>query len=285
VKKTEGHRDKGTECPNSTLDPSPPELLVNDLDSGFRERLAAKTGDAGFMHCLSCGSCTASCPVRRLEEKYNPRRVIRMAIMGMKEEVYRSEFVWICSYHYTCHHRCPQGVNIGQVADAVVQLAEERRRDMTGNPGLSRIAPDGSPAGGDRPVISGKDMDREFKRQVLARVPEAGRCFICGSCTAVCPETLMDKSKDPRRFIRMVNLGLREQAFADEFKDVCATHYRCLSRCPQGVNIAHIMNAIREMAVEEGYTYPPALAALEKAEGTKGRRDEGIEKQTNKKGK
>jgi hypothetical protein len=30
-----------------------PELLVNDLDTEFKTRLAEKYGDTGFMHCLS----------------------------------------------------------------------------------------------------------------------------------------------------------------------------------------------------------------------------------------
>ncbi|MEO0085086.1 MAG: 4Fe-4S dicluster domain-containing protein [candidate division WOR-3 bacterium] len=225
------------------------ELLVNDLDSDFKYRLAEKVGDPGFLHCLSCGQCSASCPVRRLEEKYNPRRLIRMAILGLKEEVYRSEFIWICSYHYTCLRRCPQGVNIGAVADAVARLAdEERAAAASARPGL----------------IAAADLDRKFKTRIMTAVAEVGRCFTCGSCTAVCPETLLDETHDPRRFIRLVNLGLRQQAFADGFKDLCATHYRCLSRCPQGVNINKIMNALRELAQEDGYTYPASLAALEK---------------------
>jgi heterodisulfide reductase subunit C len=114
--------------------------------------------------------------------------------------------------------------------------------------------------------VTQAEMDRAFKAEVLARSPEVGRCFTCGSCTAVCPETLMDPNKDPRRFIRLVNLGLREQALADEFKEACATHFRCMSRCPQGVNINGIMNAIRELAQEDGYSCPPGLAALERAE-------------------
>jgi heterodisulfide reductase subunit C len=231
-----------------------PEILVNRLDSGFKHRISERMGNRDFLHCLACGSCTASCPVRRLDEKYNPRRIIRMAILGMKEEVYRSEFVWMCSYHSTCLHRCPQGVNIGAVADAVVQLAEEAR---------SAGAPD-------KGIIEQDRLDQEFKRRVMAEVAEVSRCFVCGSCTAVCPETLFDQKKDPRRFIRLVNLGLREEAFQDEFKDICATHYRCLSRCPQGVQISQIMNAIKELAVEDGYSYPASLAELEKADRSNG---------------
>jgi len=257
---SEGVRTLDPAIPRS-LDPSS-EILINDLDADFRERLAAKVGDAGFMHCLSCGSCSASCPVRRLEEKYNPRRIIRMAVMGMREEVYRSDFVWICSYHYTCLHRCPQGVNIGAVSDAVVRFAEEQRRDMTETRPEFRIV-----SQADKPAITDRDVDRAFKQKMMEQVPELGRCFTCGSCTAVCPETLMDETNDPRKFIRKVNLGLAEEAMADEFKGICATHYRCLSRCPQGVHITHIMNAIRELAVEDGHTYPEALAKLENRNG------------------
>jgi len=268
VQGAKGPRGQGSEPPDLSPKPSNPgtlgpsaELLVNDLDTSFRDRLAEKVGDAGFMHCLSCGSCSASCPVRRLEEKYNPRRIIRMAILGLKEEVYASEFVWICSYHSTCLHRCPQGVNIGAVADAVVRIADEEKR---------------APAE-QRAVLTQADVDRDFRRRVRDKVAEVGRCFVCGSCTAVCPETLMDTAKDPRAFIRKVNLGLAGEAMANEFKDICATHYRCLSRCPQGVHITKIMNGIRELAVEDGYTYPAALAALEKTDRVKGQRDKGTE--------
>jgi len=230
--------------------PAEREVLLNALDGGFKLRIAEKMGNRDFMHCLACGSCSASCPVRKLEEKYNPRRIIRMAILGMKEEVYRSEFVWMCSYHSTCLKRCPQGVNIGAVADAVARLAEEvkRREAKTGE------------------VIEAAELDREFKRRVMGEVAEVARCFTCGSCTAVCPEQLLDPLKDPRRFIRLVNMGLRDEALSDEFKDICATHFRCLSRCPQGVQISQIMNAIKELAVEDGCSYPASLAALERAE-------------------
>ncbi len=233
-----------------------PEIILTELDSQFRDRIAAKLGDKSFMHCFACGSCTASCPVRRLDEKYNPRRLIRMAILGMKEEVYRSEFIWICSYHSTCLNRCPQKVNIGAVCDAVVRMAEEERKRGTELKAGERWAETNA-----RAITK---EGQEFRNAVRALVPEVAVCFICGSCTAVCPEALIDDKKDPRRFIRKVNLGLRDEAFRDEFKDICATHYRCESRCPQGVKINRVMQALRELAEEDGYTYPESLKELER---------------------
>lgn len=217
-------------------------LLINELDSQFKFRIAQRMGDDSFLNCFACGSCTASCPVRRMEERYNPRRLIRMAILGMKEEVYKSEFIWLCSYHSTCLYRCPQKVNIGAVCDAVVRIKEKK---------------------GEAEWREGLDPD--FRRAVAGAAVDVTYCFACGSCTAVCSETFLDRHKDPRKFIRKVNLGLAKAALEDEFKDVCALHFRCESRCPQGVKISRVMQALRELAIEDGYSYPPTLRFLDES--------------------
>ncbi|MEO0068259.1 MAG: 4Fe-4S dicluster domain-containing protein [candidate division WOR-3 bacterium] len=216
------------------------ELILNQLDSDFKYRIAERMGDDSFLACFACGSCTASCPVRRLEEKYNPRRLVRMAILGMKEEVYRSEFIWLCSYHSTCFHRCPQKVNIGEVCDAVVRMLQTGELKA-----------------------KGEGVDVFFRDRVLKAVPGVAACFVCGTCTAVCPENLLDPEKEPRKFIRKVNLGLAQAAINDQFKDICATHFRCESRCPQGVKISRVMQVLKELAMEEGYSYPDSLKFLE----------------------
>lgn len=215
------------------------ELVLNELDVNFKNRIAERMGDDSFLNCFACGSCTASCPVRRLNEKYNPRRLIRMAILGMREEVYKSEFLWLCSYHSTCFYRCPQKVNIGAVCDAVLRIRQEQDENQWSE------AP-----------------SREFRQRVLKEVPGLSACFVCGSCTAVCPESFQDPQKDPRKFIRKVNLGLARLALTDEFKDNCAVHFRCENRCPQGVKISRVMQAVRELAMEDGYSYPESLRFL-----------------------
>ncbi len=99
------------------------EIHSKDMDSEFREALSREPGGERIRACYACGTCTASCPVRRINEAYNPRRIIRMTLLGMKEEVLKSPFIWLCSTCYTCQERCPQGVKITELMTALKNMA------------------------------------------------------------------------------------------------------------------------------------------------------------------
>ena len=96
---------------------------VGRLDPGFRNEIVAEPGGERFLRCFSCGTCVAGCPVAGTTEKYNPRRVVRMALLGMREQVLGSEFVWLCSACYTCYERCPQDVHVPELMNAIRNIA------------------------------------------------------------------------------------------------------------------------------------------------------------------
>jgi heterodisulfide reductase subunit C len=102
---------------------------LGQLDAGFRLEITAEPGGERFMRCFSCGTCVAGCPVagttagRAWAEEYNPRRIIRMALLGMREQVLTSKFVWLCSTCYTCYERCPQDVHIPELMNAIRNIA------------------------------------------------------------------------------------------------------------------------------------------------------------------
>lgn len=73
--------------------------------------------------CFQCGTCTAICPVSSLEEHYNPRKIIRMLLLGMKDEVLKSDFIWLCSGCYRCTELCPRGVKITDFMSAIRNIA------------------------------------------------------------------------------------------------------------------------------------------------------------------
>lgn len=100
-----------------------PIIDVGGLDPEFRNEIVAEPGGERFLRCFSCGTCVAGCPVAGRTERYNPRRIVRMALLGMRQEVLASEFVWLCSTCYTCYERCPQDVHIPDLMNAIRNIA------------------------------------------------------------------------------------------------------------------------------------------------------------------
>jgi heterodisulfide reductase subunit C len=98
-------------------------LLVTKLDPKFKDEVSKVPGAQNIKRCYQCGTCNVGCPVREIEEKYNPRKIIRMTVLGMRERVLSSDFIWLCSACYTCGERCPQDVRIAEVMNALKNLA------------------------------------------------------------------------------------------------------------------------------------------------------------------
>lgn len=98
-------------------------ILSKNLDPRFKLSIAKEPGGENIKKCFSCGTCAAGCPVREITDRYNPRKIIRMALLGMKEEVLSSQFIWLCSSCYTCYERCPQDVRIPELMNAIKNIA------------------------------------------------------------------------------------------------------------------------------------------------------------------
>lgn len=80
----------------------------------------------------------------------------------------------------------------------------------------------------------------------------AAKCYQCGKCSGGCPVAdYMDIM--PRQVMRLVQLGLTEEALKSKAIWLCAGCSTCSTRCPKGVDIAHEMETLRIMAKEKGY--------------------------------
>ncbi len=101
----------------------PDRIIVANLDPGFCDEIASLPGGENIRKCFACGTCSAGCPVTNIDEEYNPRRIIRQIIFGMREEVLRSPVIWFCIMCYRCYARCPQQVNFTDVMRALRYLA------------------------------------------------------------------------------------------------------------------------------------------------------------------
>ena len=67
-----------------------------------------------------------------------PRRIMHLAQLGLKEEIERHNTYWICSSCYACSVRCPRGVDLARVMEAI--------RLMTLRKNLNHIEPSQLPS-------------------------------------------------------------------------------------------------------------------------------------------
>ena len=98
-------------------------VVLNEQDAKFKYEVAEEPGGENIKLCFACGLCTASCPVADIDPEYNPRKIIRMVLLGMKKEVLSSNFPWLCTQCYTCQAHCPQNVKFSDVMKALRSMA------------------------------------------------------------------------------------------------------------------------------------------------------------------
>jgi len=83
-------------------------------------------------------------------------------------------------------------------------------------------------------------------------------CFQCGTCSAICPYTLVTTDRNglsARRMLHEAQLGLTN--FESEETWLCTTCGACVSQCPRGVEITDFMKDLRRIIVEYGAGYYP----------------------------
>jgi ferredoxin len=76
--------------------------------------------------CLTCGACSSGCPATGLEGM-DPRKFLRMAALGMDEELLKSEWAWMCTMCQRCIYVCPMKIDIPQL---VFNVRGSRPRDQ-----------------------------------------------------------------------------------------------------------------------------------------------------------
>src|SRR5210317_839579 len=64
--------------------------------------------------CLTCGACSSGCPATGLEDM-DPRKFLRMAALGMDEELLSTPWVWMCTMCQRCIYVCPMQIDIPQL--------------------------------------------------------------------------------------------------------------------------------------------------------------------------
>jgi heterodisulfide reductase subunit C len=93
----------------------------------FTAKIESMSGQ-DLLACYQCGKCSAGCPMAKYMDIL-PSQIIRFAQLGLEDALLSSNAIWLCVSCLTCNTRCPKGVKIAEVIEAVRQIRLRNRQD------------------------------------------------------------------------------------------------------------------------------------------------------------
>ena len=103
-------------------------------------------------------------------------------------------------------------------------------------------------------TLTDYDDSFEAKIQRLGGGGNVHRCWQCGSCTNSCTMYAQNTDFNPRYWIYLTRLGLKEEILKD--KDIiwqCVSCNKCTNICPKDVRPEGVMKALAHWIEEEGH--------------------------------
>ncbi len=93
--------------------------------------------------------------------------------------------------------------------------------------------------------------NRKFVEKLRTRGVDVQACYQCGRCSAGCPvSSFFDLSV--MEAVRLAAYGQEEPLLSSSTIWLCAACETCATRCPNGIDIAVLMDLLRELALRKG---------------------------------
>ena len=84
-------------------------------ESTFRDQVMSLLPEGGNLNmCLTCGLCASGCPATGIDD-LDPRKILRMAALGLDEELVSTPWAWACTMCQRCIYVCPMQIDIPQL--------------------------------------------------------------------------------------------------------------------------------------------------------------------------
>lgn len=96
--------------------------ITSARDSNAFVARIEKISGQKLLACYQCGKCSAGCPMATHMDVL-PNQMIRMAQLGMQQQLLETKAIWMCVSCLTCNSRCPKGIKIAEVIEALRKAA------------------------------------------------------------------------------------------------------------------------------------------------------------------
>ena len=97
-------------------------------------------------------------------------------------------------------------------------------------------------------------------REISGQDPNV--CFQCGLCAGSCPMT-DEMEVFTRKVLHMLQLGLVDALSTQKMAYLCASCHTCEVRCPRGIEIPKVVEALRLITLRKGENFiaPESIAS------------------------
>lgn len=80
---------------------------------------------------------------------------------------------------------------------------------------------------------------------------DLGVCFQCKKCSSGCPVANLTQTR-PSEIMRRLHLNAGDELLASDLIWTCASCETCSARCPMGIDVAAVIDALRQLALAKG---------------------------------
>lgn len=100
-------------------------------------------------------------------------------------------------------------------------------------------------------TISPGQENKKFLAKLETMDVDVQACFQCGRCSAGCPITeFFDLTT--MEVVRLAAYGMEDPLLSSKAIWLCAACETCATRCPNDIDIAVLMDVLRELAIRKG---------------------------------
>ena len=247
-------------------------------------RIIDEGSSAGMRMCWTCGSCDFECPINIYTHGLRPQKIVRMANLGLVDELMQMPEIWYCINCHRCGSICPNTVKPWAVIEYARRAAifqkyvswesvqniqhlwtqfQKIRWHVVGvclqGGAVENLAAE---------QVAGWLERENYRSDVVIRqgmgqpYPDTlksvhacyftSHCFTCSECSSVCPISYNRNLFDPSAIVRMVNLGMTAELLNTPAIWLCLGCGRCSNCCSQGIDSANLIQDLRDLSISSG---------------------------------